>query len=183
VVFGPDFRLYVGSGDMDRLVMFLGNQYLGDFGGDDGVLFPFSLAFAPFRYKVKVNGIMTGGGQRQKVKGKGVLSIAPGSQTIMLDLQDDPDTPADYASLMGAERLVFHGLEGVASATERHRVLGGTEVKGPSYQDGVGSISLRVKGSLDEDGSYVPNRVKGWFHRSQGLQAVHLSMKVAKRLN
>ncbi|MHC4846115.1 MAG: hypothetical protein ACYTCU_08135, partial [Planctomycetota bacterium] len=69
------------------------------------------LAFAPQRFGMKLQGeVARDGAAEVKLKEIGVLSVAPGSLSVMLELNDSPSAQ-DLASIFGTEAVVLRGFD------------------------------------------------------------------------
>jgi len=124
---------------------------------------PTYLAFAPHRLTALLKGSVqvTGSGLLKISQSNAVLSVTPGSRTIMLAVPDDAANPSDYASLFGGIWHVFHGFENFSDADAVLRFYHGNQVTDRPTTDGVGAVSLSVKGVVDTHGWFTVKSVTG----------------------
>lgn len=133
LAFGPDRNLYVTSLVTHRVVAFdPDHQQVRELTGATLLAHPEGIAFAPWRFKVKVTGSAAAVGSKYaKVKGKGVLSYLPGAGAAMVELQGGAQT-----QLM-RPFAVIQGTEVIPAGTAKQRSLLGLE-----FSDATDAIVL-----------------------------------------
>jgi hypothetical protein len=160
---GPDGDLLV-VGQAEGLLLVVDRQtgaVEGEIGPFGGLPAMFGVAVAPFRWKAVVSGILERGGSKSvRRKATGVLSLAPGSGTIMLAL-DDKDANADLAAVFGTETLVFHGFEAHADALAKKRQYHGQLVFDQALGGGVATTALVVNGKIGDEELFAPRKAGG----------------------
>lgn len=107
------------------------------------------------------------------MKEAAVLSVAPGSQTVMLRFTDDADDPNDFVSRFGRSTIVGYGREGLVSADSTKRLLTGVAMPGPVFGADYAVISL---------GCFRPKSGQGDFQFSKGDRALRGRIKILKLL-
>jgi DNA-binding beta-propeller fold protein YncE len=112
LAFGPDGNLYVASRDGDVInVLDPSGASVGQFGAGGDLLLAGDLAFAPQRFGMKLQAEVARDNVKEiKLKEIGVLSVAPGSQSVMLELNDSPSAK-DLASVFGTDAVVLRGFD------------------------------------------------------------------------
>jgi hypothetical protein len=145
---------------------------------------PFAMAFAPMRFFVQIKGQMARSGLDViKIQEKSaIITVSPGSRTMMLTVTDDVTTFDDLASVFGAKTLVFHGFEGMEDVLSKRRLCHGSQVSLESYEMGVASIAIWMKGGIDKQGRFFPKGAKGTLHRASGTAVYSADIKFGKQL-
>jgi len=183
--FGRNGHLYVASnGVADEVVKeFDSTGTLVDTVTDPGLSVPQCGAFAPWRFKTKIKGLVNEpGAKMSKVKEvEGAMSITPGSGVIMLALSDNVTASNDLVSLFGSDFLVFHGYEGVESATAKKRLYHGTQVAGPALGTGVSSLVLEIQAQLKK-GVFILKKGKGRMFRAGAAGVYVADLQTGKQL-
>lgn len=181
VVGGPNYANYVACIDSDRVVQFLGSVATRELGSTAGLSGPGGLAFAPFRIKVYLEGKISGGANLSGFKQRAMLSLAPGSNQIMLEFLPHVSGVNYYASVFGAKYAVLHGLEGVTGPYQLDRLFRGREIVPPSLEHDGSSISIRAKGKVVGDESYfVPKKISGTFDAAVGYHQLQARISTSK---
>ncbi|HEX5008915.1 MAG TPA: NHL repeat-containing protein [Planctomycetota bacterium] len=180
LAFGPDGKLYVADAGADKVHVLSDGQVSDHVGGatlDD----PVCVAFAPHRFKATLKGTLARAGQPlSKVKETSVvITLLPGSRTMMLALTDDVTEDSDLSSVFGASYLVFRGFEAAEDDGAKVRLWQGTQVEGPAAAGGLASLSLQVNGSMKQ-GQFVPKKGKGTLLRDGAAGAYSATVKVGK---
>ena len=131
--------------------------------------YPAYLAFAPHRFTASLKGsvALSNSPALKLAQADAVLSVTPGSRTIMLSIPDDAANTADYASLFGGVWHVFHGFESFGYSNSATRLYHGTQVNDPPAVKGVGAISLTVKGAVDTNGWFSIKSASGNLLRAK----------------
>jgi hypothetical protein len=186
LAFGPDGHLFVSTigGAGDAVLEFKADGTLADtLGPGDGLDAPAGLAFAPWRFKASIRGRVARPGEKlAKVKElSAVISLQPGSRTLMVTLTDDVSNNADLASVFDAGFLLLHGFEAAQSDSSSQRLFHGAQVPGVAQQDGVASLVLRIKGKL-KSGDFVVSSARGEIHRAGAAGVYTATIKTGKLL-
>ena len=168
IAFGPNGNLFVSSWSNNSIVEFTPAGQLVRITKIPRMLTPAYLAFAPHRCAVTLTGslAMTTTNAAKLVQRSAVLSLTPGSRTIMLSLPDSIGNPADYASLFGGIWHLFRGFENFNNAHSTTRLYYGTQVSDPPTVAGLGTVSLTIKGAVDTNGWFMIKSVAGKLLRS-----------------
>jgi len=178
---GPDFTYWVASDGTNRAVSFLGNSKRREIGAGSGLSGPGGVAFAPFRFKAKVKGTTSGGSGLTKISQKAIVSIAPGSNTLMVEFRD-PAVGIGYSFLFNTDYFVGHGMEGTTAADQEARLFVGAEVRSPALSNGDGHLALRVKGRVDANDFFRVKKAAGDLSRSDGYTILKAKIKTSKLL-
>jgi streptogramin lyase len=167
LAFGPDDRMYVaesGSGD------------LFSFGDDFAVvaawparsLAPCGLAFAPFRFEGRLDGVIAKPGTAKKKTSESIeIAIWPGSGLVMIKFETDPGTKT-LAHATSSAPIVCGGFVIRGDDAAKFRAIEGVQVTSPAPQRGTASVALRARGKLDGLGRFVAKEIEGTLHRSAG---------------
>lgn len=178
---GPNYANYAACFDSNRVVQFLGTVATRELGADAGLSGPVGVAFAPFRIKVKLDGRISGGAEPSAFSQKAMLSIAPGSNRIMLEFLNHTSGGNHYASAFGSKYAVLHGLEGVTSADQVERLYHGREHHAPAFERDGASITLRVKGKIVGSEEYFePRKLSGNFDVAVGYTQLQARISLPK---
>ena len=182
LVVGPNGKLYAVDAGADVVHEITHAAVTGSLGGAT-LTTPSCGAFVPYRFKATVKGhIAQFGHELGKVKEtSAVLTLLPGSRTMMLALTDDITEDSDLASVFGATCLVFRGFESGADDEAKVRMWEGAQVGGPVGSAGVASLALQVNGQF-EQGQLVPKKAKGTLHRAGELGVYTATVKAGKLL-
>jgi len=180
VAFGPDLKLYVADAGADMVHVLTDGDVTDHIGGatlDD----PVCVAFAPHRFKATLKGTLARAGQPlSKIKETSVVvSLLPGSRTMMLALTDDVTEPGDLSSVFGATYLVFRGFEAAQDDGTKVRLWQGTQVGSPAAAAGLASLSLQINGSMSQ-GQFVPKKAKGTLLRNGEAGVYSATVKLGK---
>jgi len=180
LAFGPDGKLYVADAGADKVHVLTDGQVTDHVGGatlED----PVCVAFAPHRFKATLKGTLARAGQAlSKVKETSVvITLLPGSRTMMVALTDDVTEDSDLSSVFGATFLVFRGFEAAEDDGAKVRLWQGTQVAGPAAAAGLASLSLQVNGSMKQ-GQFVPKNGKGTLLRNGAAGVYSATVKLGK---
>lgn len=178
---GPDGRVYSAQTQYSYLAVgSTDNVYEAEI-NDYYLAQPAYLAFAPFRFKTSLTGgrVIAEGQDDEKVKDThATLSIAPGSQQVMLALEPG----GELATLLNTEWLVFHGFES-ADADGKTRAFHGMQRTGDLGQAEIASIDLEIKGKTEDNGYFTVKSAKGTLHFSRAFrQLTQMKISTSKLL-
>ena len=170
VLLGPNGNLFVADDDANAVFELTTDGALVntiDAAALEDVL---SLAFAPFVLKGSLAGRL---GAQNRVPGKakskqGLLSLSPGSGTIMYQMPGAADA---VAAALGTRALVFHGFEIFENERSNKRIFMGSSARAPTTTSGTGQITLEVKGRVDAAGHFAIKKVKGAIQRATSVAA------------
>ncbi len=184
--FGASGHLFLSAttGVSDVVVeLDLSGAIVRTFQAEGELSLPFAHAHAPYRFLTKVRGTVGRPGQgltnlREK---SAVLSIAPGSRTLMLAVTDDVTSFADLASVFNADAFVFQGFEAFEDEDANKRLYYGSQVPKGAFQEGIASINMRIAGKLSPGGRFQPKKAVGNLHRAGGT-GVYNAIVVAGKL-
>lgn len=134
----------------------------------DGLANPEGLAFAPFRFDAELTGrFAASGAPAFKIDESVVLSISPGSNRLMLDLEGGA-----LADAFDADAFVFFGFESANAPTAKQRHVLGTEICTLAPGTSQGSLHVSVSGKTQAFGSspaFRPKSAAGTIHRASPL--------------
>lgn len=165
LAFGPDSRMYVGEIDSGDLYSFGDDHALAGEWDAIGIA-PSGLAFAPFRFTARIEGVLARLGEKKTdTKEKVVLSIHPGSDHVMIRFGSNP-SKATLAAADGGTAIVWHGFQVEEGDGAKFRAAEGVQVSTPAASRGTSSIGLRITGSLDGLGRFVMKKATGTIHRA-----------------
>ncbi len=183
LAFGPDELLWVVSRDQNLITLLdaSGGQ-VRQIGAQAGLSLGGDLAFAPQRLPVTLSGTLSADGAATvKLKDSGVLSVAVGSQRLLLALDDDLDG-SPLATLFGSATLALSGFESRTDDPALAVLQGELRTGGG---DGTWTLTLvaQAKGATDAAGNFSTSKLTGsLWGRSPGGQ-VQLTLKSGKPLN
>lgn len=184
LAFGPDGKLYASSFEGDRIHVY-DPETLAELdeivvGGFDR---PYGLAFAPQRFKGKLSGAFTGSGDKiRKLSEKVVVSVAPGSNCVMIDFPQLAETDQGFDDEFIQNALVFRVFESkLDDVPAKKRVLGGTQMG--NFLSGVGSLSVIASGKTDDHGNYRIKALKGAVGRHGASGGWKATLKTGMPLN
>ena len=168
IAFGPNGNLFVSSWSNHSIVELTPAGVPVRTTTIPRMLTPAYLAFAPHRCAVSLTGslALSGSSTTKLLQKSAVLSVTPGSRTIMLSLPDSTSNPADYASLFGGIWHLFRGFENFNNPQSTTRLYYGTQVSDLPAVAGLGTVSLTVKGAVDANGWFTIKSVAGKLLRS-----------------
>ena len=180
LAFGPDGKLYITDAGADMLHVLTEGDVTDHLGGatlDN----PVCVAFVPHRFKATLKGTLARAGQPlSKLKETSVvITLLPGSRTMMVALTDDVTEPSDLSSVFGATYLVFRGFEAAEDDGTKVRLWQGTQVAGPAAAAGLASLSLQINGSMSQ-GQFVPKKGKGTLLRNGAAGVYSATVKLGK---
>jgi len=159
VALGPDGLIYVASRGSQKIMAFTDHGTVArTFGKKLGT--PTGLAFAPFRFKCSTKGSLAGAGDVEKGnKQPAVMSIQPGSRTVMLDFESE----GALTTAFGGQSLVFTGIESNDDGSDdaKSRRFHGSVLHVDQAADGVLSLSLVVKGKVDKHDVFEVKSAEG----------------------
>jgi hypothetical protein len=180
---GPDGKLYMADDGGDVVHVIKDGAVAGALGGAT-LSAPTALAFVPWRLQATIKGrVARAGSPIGKVKElSAVLSLLPGSRTLMVALTDDVTKDDDLASLFGADFLVLQGFEGTEGDTSKVRLFEGAQIGAPATQSGTASMVLQVGGHMGA-GQFVPKKAAGTLHRAGAAGVYEATVKTGKSLN
>lgn len=167
LAFGPDSRMYVGESNTGKLYSFGSDHALaGEW--DASPTQPHGLAFAPFRFNARLEGVLARSGEKKlESSEKVVLSIHPGSDHVMIRFgAAHPDVT--LADVDPGSAIVWHGFVVEEGNGTKFRTAEGVQVSSPTAARGTSSIALRISGSLDVYGRFVMKKATGTLHRAAG---------------
>jgi hypothetical protein len=122
-----------------------------------------ALAFAPFRFKFGAKGSFAGDAPKaQKLKQSAILTISPGSQTVMLEFLNSSVGPG-LENVFGSDVVVLPSVEAYYQNDLKKRRLHGEWFSGPSNANGIGSLTMTVGGKPNKKGFFMIKRAKGLF--------------------
>jgi len=165
---GPDDNLYVVSRGTDKILAF---DEDGDvariIGKSKSLKTARALAFAPFRFKFNAKGALAADGTKVVgMKQPGILSISPGSQSIMLQLLKPNGSATGLDVVFGSDTLVMAGAEAYMPKQPKKRRFHGEWFSDDSTENGLGSLTMTVSGKPNKKGFFEIKGVKGLFMRA-----------------
>jgi len=168
LAFGPNGNLFVCCWDSSSVIEFTPAGTHVRTITLPRMVVPSYLAFAPYRFTASLKGTIaaTGSSAAKLAEKNAVLSITPGSRTIMLSVTNNLANPASYASLFGGQWHVFRGFENFSGATSVSRLYLGSQVNNQPSSNGVGSVSLTVKGAVGSNGWFAVKSMSGSLQRA-----------------
>lgn len=184
LAFGPDQKLYVSSHDTNKIHVFdpLTTEQIAVI-APPNVTNPVGLAFAPQRFKAKLSGSIADAGEKiRAIKENVVVSVAPGSNTVMIDFVDADETDNGFDDTYFQRGMVFHGFESfVNDVPAKKRIIGGTQIEG--FLSGVGSLSAITTGKVNSLGNYEIKNLQGNVGRHGASGGLRATLKTTKQLN
>jgi DNA-binding beta-propeller fold protein YncE len=180
LAFGPDGKLYVADAGANKVHVLTDGEVTESLGGAT-LDMPVAVAFAPHRFKATVKGTLARAGEPLgKVKETSVvLTLLPGSRTLMLSLTDDVTVDDDLASIFGGAFMVLHGFEAAQSDNVKVRLWSGQQAGVPPTENGLASLVLQVNGKMHQ-GQFVPKKASGTLHRAGAAGVYTATLKTGK---
>lgn len=180
VVVGPDGDLYVTSMDDDVIHVIADDGTLvKTIGADAGLVAPRAIAFAPFRFRAKLNGPIAEDDVIEEISDNHAeFLFAPGSGMLTVRFEFDTGGTA-LDSDPPTRTVVFHGVE--VSKNGKTRLVSGGLVLTDTAVDGTASLSMVVKGKT-KSGRFAPSSAKGTLIRVSGKGSARLDVVTKKLL-
>ena len=183
LTFGPDDHLWVTSNLTTHIARVNpDNKTFQTFDLEPfGALHPADIAFAPTRFIAKVKGkVIDDDGVKTKIKETVVVSWAPGSRCLMMEL-----------SALGADSLqeiffdrawVHYGYE-MGPAFSNKKQLSMKMRNSGAQNNGTAEANLKAVGSVSLSGMFQPAKLTGGIHRTDSGQSFVGSLKTKTRIN
>lgn len=174
---GPEGKFYIADGDNGRVNMLAldgaGDLVPSGFETLDGAGTATGVAFAPFRFRMKIKGRYIDEHGSRSISEKGKLSIAPGSNKLMIEFDD--------IFGMGLP-IVGCGSDGYCATKPSKRIFIGTEMHGAPSRQGTSTLSLTVVGKTNTFNDYIVKSVNGFLSRTGYGAASSLKLSTKNRL-
>ncbi|MBK6938902.1 MAG: hypothetical protein IPH13_01670 [Planctomycetes bacterium] len=184
IAIGPDDAIYVTSWQSQRLHAFDPStlEEVWTMGLPPGA-FPTGLAIAPQRLEGKLVGsFTTATTPAAKLAERVIVSVTPGSHTVMIEFPDLAKSNQGFDDRFGQEALVFHGYDARGGAlAPKKRTYGGIELG--DVDAGTATMSAQAAGKLDAVGAFRIKSIIGTIGRHGEAGGWHATLKAAKRLN
>jgi len=184
IAFGPNGNLFVvDSGIVKEFDPNPFGKKIQDHAVNAGLSNPYDVAFAPYAFAATVKGkvVRSGIGSKKLKEKKARLQVFPGAVEMSLWFVDDPTSSNDFASVFGADPILFRGFEAALDSEASSRAVMGTEVPGASKASGIASMQLTLTGKKSKKGGVSAGVVsmKGTLHRAspQGVVSATISAK------
>jgi len=165
IAVGPNGHVYVASFFGHAILEFEDGVRVDSIVLPTGVTNPEGIAFSPYRFTARVEGkFATTGAAVQNIDDDAILSIAPGSNRLMIEF-----TNSQLATAFDVDAFVFHGFESANSPTAKARHALGAEIS--THETGVsqGSLHVALKGvktSFGVSHAFKPKSASGTLHRA-----------------
>jgi DNA-binding beta-propeller fold protein YncE len=184
IAIGPDGAIYVASWLTNRIHVFDPSSSSEVWSASiPGGQFPAGLAFAPHRIEGKLSGSFTSATVPMgKLAERVVVSVTPGSNTVMIDFPDAHKSTLGFDDRFAQEALVFHGYEAstVLPKAKKRAVVG---VELGDVVSGSATLSALASGKFDATGAFRMKSIVGTVGRGGTGGGWHATLKAAKRLN
>lgn len=184
IAIGPDGAIYVASWLTNRIHVFDPSSSSEVWSASiPGGQFPAGLAFAPHRIEGKLSGSFTSATVPMgKLAERVVVSVTPGSNTVMIDFPDAHKSTLGFDDRFAQEALVFHGYEASTVLPKaKKRAFVGVELG--DVVSGSATLSALASGKFDATGAFRMKSIVGTVGRGGTGGGWHATLKAAKRLN